>query len=78
VSVSIDPRILNLSARWSEWSASRPGRFTPAERATGTHSTGGWMGPNAGLDVVGRRKIPSPCLESNPGIPARSLVAILS
>jgi hypothetical protein len=30
-----------------EWSASRPGRaFTP-----GTHCTGGWVGPRAGLDT---------------------------
>jgi hypothetical protein len=28
-----------------EWSASRPGRFTP-----GTHWLGGWMGPRADLD----------------------------
>jgi hypothetical protein len=29
----------------SEWSASRPGRFTPRETAPGTHWIGGWMGP---------------------------------
>jgi hypothetical protein len=28
-----------------EWSASRPGRFTPGERAPGTHWIGGWMTP---------------------------------
>jgi hypothetical protein len=28
------------------WSVPRPGRFTP-----GTHCTGGWVGPRAGLDV---------------------------
>jgi hypothetical protein len=26
-----------------EWSASRPGRFTPPERFLGTHWVGGWM-----------------------------------
>jgi hypothetical protein len=26
-----------------EWSTSRPGRFTPEERAPGTHRIGGWM-----------------------------------
>jgi hypothetical protein len=31
-----------------EWSASRPGRYTPSERATGTHWIGGWVG----TDVV--------------------------
>jgi hypothetical protein len=39
-----------------EWSASRPSRFTPGERATGTHWIGGWVGPRAGLDDVGKRK----------------------
>jgi hypothetical protein len=33
-----------------EWSASRPGTFTPGERATCTHWLGGWLGPRAGLD----------------------------
>jgi hypothetical protein len=36
-----------------EWSASRPGRFTPGERTPGTHSIGGWVDPRAGLyDVM--------------------------
>jgi hypothetical protein len=35
-----------------EWSASRPGRFTPRERAPGTHWIGSWMGPRAALDAV--------------------------
>jgi hypothetical protein len=35
-----------------EWSASRPCRFTPGERTPDTHSTGGWVGPRAGLDNV--------------------------
>jgi hypothetical protein len=33
-----------------EWSASRPCRFTPGERAPGTHFIGGWVDPRAGLD----------------------------
>jgi hypothetical protein len=49
-----------------EWSASRPGRFNPGERALGTHSMGGWVGPRAGLDADVKRKIPSPCGDSNP------------
>jgi hypothetical protein len=52
-----------------KWSALRPGRFTPRERAPGTHSTGGWVGPRAVLDAVVRRKIPSPRWESNPRTP---------
>jgi hypothetical protein len=31
-----------------EWSASRPGRFNPRERAPDTHRIGGWVGPRAG------------------------------
>jgi hypothetical protein len=41
-------------------SASRPGRFTPKERAPGTHWIGGWVGPRAVMDTVVKRKIPSP------------------
>jgi hypothetical protein len=33
-----------------EWSASRPGHFTPGDRAPGTHWIGGWMDPRASLD----------------------------
>jgi hypothetical protein len=33
-----------------EWSASPPGRFTPGERAPGTHWIGGWVVPRASLD----------------------------
>jgi hypothetical protein len=36
----------------SEWSASRPGRFTPEERAPGTYWIGGWVDPKAGLHDV--------------------------
>jgi hypothetical protein len=33
-----------------EWSVSRPGSFTPREKAPGTHWLGGWVEPRAGLD----------------------------
>jgi hypothetical protein len=39
-----------------EWLASRPCRFTPGERATGTHRIGGRVGPKAGLDHMEKRK----------------------
>jgi hypothetical protein len=59
-----------------EWLASRPGRaFTPGERNPGTHCTGGWVGPRAGLDTEARGKIlfPQPGIEPlSPGRPARS------
>jgi hypothetical protein len=48
-----------------EWSASRPGRFTPRERPLGTHWIGGWVGPRAVLDAVVKRRIPSFRQKSN-------------
>jgi hypothetical protein len=60
-----------------EWSASRPGRFTPRERAPGTHWIGGWVGPKAVLEAVVKRKIPSPRRESNPRTPIVQPVAQL-
>jgi hypothetical protein len=57
-----------------EWSASRPGRFTPEERAPGIHWIGGWVCPRAGLDDVEKRKfLTLPVLELRPlRRPARS------
>jgi hypothetical protein len=49
-----------------ELSASIPDRFTPRERAPGTHCIGGCVGPRVGLDAVVKRKIPSLCRHSNP------------
>jgi hypothetical protein len=49
-----------------EWSGSCPSHFTPRERAPGTHWIGGWVGPRAIPDTVGKRKIPSPHQELNP------------
>jgi hypothetical protein len=53
-----------------EWSATRPGRFTPI-----THWIRGRVGPRTGLDDVESRKIlPLPGLELQPfGCPACSL-----
>jgi hypothetical protein len=44
-------------------------RFTPEERTPGTHCTGGWVGPRAGLDTEARGKILFPCRGSNPDRP---------
>jgi hypothetical protein len=41
-----------------EWSASRPGRFIPGERATDTHWIGGWVGPQSQSGRRGEDKIP--------------------
>jgi hypothetical protein len=66
----IDPHF--LAGR--EWSVSRPGSFTPVERAPGTHWIGGWVGPRAGVDDVEKRRFLSlPGLELQPLCrPARS------
>jgi hypothetical protein len=66
---------LTLALDEGEWSASRPGRFTPRERAPGTHWIGGWVGTGAVLDTVMKRKIPSPRRESNPKTPIVQPVA---
>jgi hypothetical protein len=62
----ISPAFLTSSLGGGEWSASRPGRFTPTERAPCTHWIEGWVGPRAVLDAVVKRKIPSPRLTTNP------------
>jgi hypothetical protein len=50
-----------------EWSASRPGRFTPGEGARGTYWIGGWVGLRTGLDDVEKIRIPPlPGLELQP------------
>jgi hypothetical protein len=58
----------------SEWSASRPGRFTPGERALGTHWIRVWVDPRASLDDFEKRTfLPQPGLELRPlGRPVRS------
>jgi hypothetical protein len=47
-------------------------RFTPGERAPGTHCMGGWVGPRSGLDAEVRGKNFCLCQGSNPGRPVRS------
>jgi hypothetical protein len=49
-----------------EWSVFFPGHYTPWERAPDTYWIGGSVDPRAILDVVVKRKIPSPYQESNP------------
>jgi hypothetical protein len=44
-----------LALAGREWSASCPGRFTPRERAPGTHCIGGGVDPRDGLDDVERK-----------------------
>jgi hypothetical protein len=40
-----------------QWSASQACHFTSRESAPGTHWTGGWVGPVAGLDDTEKRRI---------------------
>jgi hypothetical protein len=68
---AIAPSFLTSTLDGGEWSASRPGRFTPERKAAGTHCIGAWVGPRAGLDVVEKRKILH-CWESNPDHSTRS------
>jgi hypothetical protein len=65
--------ILNLGTRWGWVVSITPRlRFTPGERTPGTHWTGGWVSPRAGLDAEARRKILCLCRGSNPGRPVCS------
>jgi len=57
---------LTSALNGSEWSALCPSGFTPRERTLGIDSVGGWVGPRASLDMVVKRKIPSPCWDSYP------------
>jgi hypothetical protein len=59
-----------------EWSASRPGRFTPREGAPGTRWIGDWVGTRAVLDAVLKRKIPNPRRKSNPRTPIVQLLKL--
>jgi hypothetical protein len=63
-------RTFNHSTRW-EWVV----RFTPRplcfqRKNPGTHWTGGWVGPRAGLEVMAKIKI-LPRRGPNPGLPAQ-------
>jgi hypothetical protein len=55
----IEPHFLDLSTSW-EWSASRPDRLTPEERAPCTHRVGGCVGPRASLDDMAKGKFFTP------------------
>jgi hypothetical protein len=61
----IDPHFLDLGTSW-EWSVSCPGRFTPRERAPGTHWIGGWVDPRTVLDMEKRKFLALPGLELRP------------
>ena len=41
---------------WHEWSASRPGLFTPKKRLYGSHIVGSWVGRRFSLDALEKIK----------------------
>jgi hypothetical protein len=47
---------LTSAVAGGDWSASRPGRFTPGERVCCTHWVGYSVDPKTGLDYVEKRK----------------------
>jgi hypothetical protein len=64
----IAPTFFTSALDGSEWWASRPGRFTPGERAPNIHVIGGWVDPRAGLDAMEKRNlapagIPTPAVQ---------------
>jgi hypothetical protein len=61
----IASRILDLGTGWRWAVIFMPRPLCPQERAACTHWIGGWVGPRAGLDAVVKRKIRSPCRDSN-------------
>jgi hypothetical protein len=65
----IAPCILDLYTRWGEWSTACSSHFTRRERAPSTHWIRGWGAPDPVWYTVVKRKIPSPCQESNPRTP---------
>jgi hypothetical protein len=56
-----------------DWLTSRSDQFILREIDVGTHWTGDWVGPRAGLQILKDRKISCPCPESNPELTTRSL-----
>jgi hypothetical protein len=67
--VDVQTQVSLTSALVGEWSASRPRRFIPGERAAGTHCRGGWVELRINLDDVEKRKsLILPGLELRPSV----------
>jgi hypothetical protein len=62
--------ILDLGARWGWVVSTTPRPLYPWERP-GTHCTGGWVGPRAGLDVCENSRPP-------PGFDPRTVQPVVS
>jgi hypothetical protein len=68
----IAPAFLTSAPHVRAWSASRPGHFTPWERALGAHSIGYKVGPELVRTLWENREISFHVEESNRGRPVRS------
>jgi hypothetical protein len=66
--VKVDQPLLTSALGGDEESHSYAGRFTPGERAQGTHWIGNWVGLRTCLDAMKMRKMPCPFREWNPGL----------
>jgi hypothetical protein len=64
----IGPPFLDSALDGGDWSASRPGHFTPGDIVPGTYWIEGWVVPRDGLDDMEKRK-----LLTLPGLEFRSL-----
>jgi hypothetical protein len=66
---------LDLGTRWGCVVSFTPRPlFSPGERTPGTHCTGGWVGPGAGMDTEAREKILSPLPRIEPRWPVVQLI----
>jgi hypothetical protein len=64
--VDVQIHVLLTSALFGgQWSATRPGRFTPGKKVHGTYWIGGWVGPRTGLDMK-KKFLPLAGLELRP------------
>jgi hypothetical protein len=67
---------LTLALDGGEWPNSRSGRFTSGERALIVYCTGGYVGPRASLDAVGKERTLSSACNRNPGRLICNLVTV--
>jgi hypothetical protein len=66
------PRNLTSVLHGGEWSASRPGHFSPRVRAPGTHCIGGWVDPEPVSTRWWEEKFLAPTGTRIPDHPSRS------
>jgi hypothetical protein len=76
--VEVQPHALSTSALDGGGQPYDTACYTLKERAPVSHWIGDLVSPRVGLDAVNKRKIPCPCRDSNPGLPSRNLVTILT